>query len=99
MARTMGRGGVRAGGRGVGGGVGRDDGQAGERGSIQGGVQSRDRGVGDVDDDSAFHLMNSPIESSDSDDELTIHVAPTRQGRTSHVQVPEPIICEWIWVV
>ncbi|MFS7925191.1 hypothetical protein Hanom_Chr04g00281671 [Helianthus anomalus] len=74
-------------------------GQVGDRGVGRGGVQYADRGVGDADDESDFHVMNSPTESSAGDDDSAIHVAPTRRGSASHVQVPEPINHEWIWVV
>ncbi|MFS8004022.1 hypothetical protein Hanom_Chr13g01220731 [Helianthus anomalus] len=71
----------------------------GDRGVGRGGVQYGDRGVGDADEESDFHVMNSPTESSVGDDDSAIHVAPTRRGSASHVQVPEPINREWIWVV
>ncbi|KAJ0880966.1 putative transposase, Ptta/En/Spm, plant [Helianthus annuus] len=74
-------------------------GQVGDRGVGQGGVQYGVRGVGDADDESDFHVMNSPTESSADDDDSAIHVATTRRGSASHVQVPEPINREWIWVV
>ncbi|KAM0053261.1 hypothetical protein Hdeb2414_s0007g00257751 [Helianthus debilis subsp. tardiflorus] len=80
-------------------GVGRGGVQYGDRGVGRGGVQYGDRGVGDADDESDFHVMNSPTESSAGDDDSAIHVAPTRWGSASHVQVPEPINREWIWVV
>ncbi|KAJ0596015.1 putative transposase, Ptta/En/Spm, plant [Helianthus annuus] len=109
--RVVGRGGGignnqssgQAGDRGVGrgGGIGNNQssGQAGDRGVGQGGVHSSDRGVGDVDVEYDFHLMNSPIESSAGDDESAFHVAPARRGSACQAQVPEPINRDWIWVV
>ncbi|KAI7733983.1 hypothetical protein M8C21_032136, partial [Ambrosia artemisiifolia] len=68
----------------------RGGGHAGYRGVQRGGGdQAGDRGVGD--DESVYHVMNSPIESSAGDDESTFHVAPVRRGSASQVQVPEPI--------
>ncbi|KAF5758109.1 hypothetical protein HanXRQr2_Chr16g0725561 [Helianthus annuus] len=98
-SQSSGQAGDRGVGRGGGIGNNQSSGQAGDRGVGQGGVHSSDRGVGDVDVEYDFHLMNSPIESSAGDDESAFHVAPARRGSASQAQVPEPINRDWIWVV
>ncbi|KAK1440340.1 hypothetical protein QVD17_06165 [Tagetes erecta] len=100
MGRTMGRG--RAIGQNGSKGVKQGDNRCVGKGVSLGGGQSSDQGgdrgscatIGLQSD--AHTLTSSPLEGSD--DESTFHVAPTRRGRASQVQVPEPVNREWIWI-